>query len=275
MNTTTFKLPSGMLVTLRPMTVADENILANLRSRKRAISEKEIRKAFLSVIQSCIVSVEEPYPHNVVDETGTKMNMRNMLSGDVLYLMIALRVVSYPEGGRWLAQDVVCQGCNAKFSKYLELPDDLFVYELPEESRQRDFAQEPFETDVLGVKVKFVLETVATSDRMEKLVEQYPKRTSAAELCSRIKSVEGVGSGGLMDWLDNLLSHQADQLRAAMDAMDCGIENMAEIACDECGEMTEVAIPFGLDFFLPSIDPSTKRKRRRGRTQSGSSTPKS
>lgn len=267
MNTRSFKLPSGMLVTLRPMTVADENVLANLRSRRRAVSQKELRTAFLSVIERCIVSVDDAYPAGVVSEDGS-IRMRNMLSGDVLYLMICLRSVSYPDGDRWLVKDVICPGCSHKFSKHIYVPDDLFVYELPEESKQRDFAKEPFETDVLGVKVQFVLETVATSDRMEKLEEQYPKRQSAAELCSKIRSVEGVEKGGLMDWIDGLLSAQAQRLREVMDAADCGVENMAEVVCDECGEEIQIPIPFGLDFFLPSMDPSTQRKKRRGRMRS-------
>jgi hypothetical protein len=81
--------------------------------------------------------------------------------------------------------------------------------------------------------------------------------------------VEGVERREILDWLDGespkakwpgLGSEEAEQLRAAFDAEECGLDTTIRTECPKCGSETTAALPF--DRLLL---PGTAARRAMGR----------
>jgi hypothetical protein len=119
--------------------------------------------------------------------------------------------------------------------------------------------------------VFFSLATGGTEDLIERLNAQHPGREMTTTLRSQIMSVEGMEKRDILDWLDGesprskwpgLGSDDAEQLRAAFDAAECGVDTTIRTECPKCGAETAAELPF--DRLLL---PGTAARKSKGRTK--------
>lgn len=262
------QLPSGARVEFRALTMADENFLA---SAKKARKGRTLEQALEQALDRCTVQVVDPGPYRFLAEGG-RPDWHRMLSGDRVEAMLALRRLSYTNGHLYVVENVTC-ACGTVWDHEFDIDLDLDRKELPEESRRRMIAGEPMEATIADHAVQFVLQTGETEDLFDKLKRQKEGRKMAAGLRSRIVDVSGVERRDIMDWLDGnngsssrfagLTSDEAEELRAAFDEADCGVDTEVEAECPECSRFVRFALPFDAIFF-PGRKIRERKRARRG-----------
>ena len=286
----TFALPSGMRVTVKPMTVAEENILVHASRAK--LSELDMARAMMRVFEKTVVSVEGAIcPADVRTDDGG-VNVRKMCNGDLLHLMVLLRVVSYRNGDELTLREIECTSCkrpirNAK----IRIPDDLFVY-VPNGDdlaalREGVPRTVTLETRGGAAHVKIVPDTWKNQEKGYRLMEQHPDRASMCSIRARIGGIvlfdeEGnsvaVPDFEWADWIDGiggkypgLTVEEASELRSLIEDGDPAIDDHVLVHCP-CGADVEVRVPFDVNFMMVS---KPEKKSRRGRVSLGGSPPQS
>ena len=262
-------LPSGASVELRPLTIADENYMAQA---KRSRKGRSLDQALEQVLDRCTVRVADAGPYGFLTEGG-RADWHRMLSGDRVEAMFALRKLSYKEGNLYVVENVTCPACKNVWDHEFNVDEDMFHQPLSEESRERYQAGTPFEVTVDGRVVQFQLQDGSTEDLFDKMRKQKPDRRMAAGLRSRIKDVEGIERRDIMDWLDGangaskkfhgLTSADAEVLRDAFNAVDCGVDTEVEAECPECGRLVRFDLPFD-SMFAPGRSIRARKRERLG-----------
>jgi len=268
MHTETVKLPSRAVITIRKMSLNDQSNLASVMRSQRAKQDQVL----VDMVARCALGFEDTGPYPWAEESN-KIIWKDMLQGDFLAALIALRKFSYREGKEYEV-DLKCpdRSCNNRFQWKVDLDDDLYYQELPEESFEKIKNGEPFITEVDGKKVTFDLSYVRDNDMMEKLAKRFPGRDMAIMFRSRIKSVETVDPKDLMNWLDGegkgpyegLLADDAEDMRATFQKVDCGIDTEVEAECPRfsCGNVFTFDLPFA-GMLTPGRGAMRKKKLRR------------
>jgi len=248
-----FTLLSGLRVELKAMQVKDENKLASLKGKRK------VARAFDTLLESCCMGVLDPGPYPDID-AGKPLNWQNVLQGDRFKAMIFLRSISASDGSRY-EFNARC-ACGKRVDWEIDILKDLYEQRLPEESKVKLSSKEPFEVTVAGKKVHFHLSFGRDQHRLEKLMEQHPDQPSSCALETRIIDVEGIDRTKVLAWLDELTSGEAEELRAAFDAVDCGVDTDVEVECSDpsCQNTFVVTLPFE-EFFMKR--PSTRRRKQR------------
>jgi hypothetical protein len=260
MQTDHVKFPSGAVIELRAMTVKDENMLASTRASRR-------NEAMDRLLGRCTESVVDPGPYK---DLGEKPSWTDMLMGDRLWGLIALRKISYKDGDEF-AFMTQCPECRKKFEWELNLSKDLYVQELPEDSAKRFKESVPFETTICGKLIKFRLSTGRDEARFSKLKDRHKGgRDSSLSMDIRIIDVEGVERRKVIDWLETLSTGEAEEIREAFDDVDCGVDTDIEVECVGCDLEYEVPLPFDRLFML-SRGARMKMKRRQAADQAADS----
>jgi hypothetical protein len=265
MRTDSVILPSGAVVELRSVSIADENRLAQAnKSRKKGAPN-----GLVEVLNRCTIRVVEPGPYPFLQAEG-RPDWDKMLRGDFWWSLLELRALSYKDGEKFEMM-FRCRGetCRHKWEEQIEIRKDLPMVPLSEEGRERVRAGRPFETVLDDRKVFFDLSTGGTEDLIERINTQHPGREMSVNLRACIRDVEGVERREILDWLDGespkakwpgLGSEEAEQLRAAFDAEECGLDTTIRTECPKCGSETTAALPF--DRLLL---PGTAARRAMGR----------
>lgn len=261
-------LPSGAVAEFRPLTIADENFMADA---KRSRKGRALDMALEQILDRCTVRVVSPGPYRFLSENG-RPDWHRMLTGDRVEAMFALRKISYAEGYLYVVENVTC-ACGHAWDHEFDIDEDLLHQPLAEESQRKYAAGEPFAVEVGGCDVSFVLQSGETEDLYDKMRRNKPARKMAAGLRSRIVDVSGIERRDIMDWLDGdngvskrfpgLSSNDAEELRAAFDAVDCGVDTEVEAQCPECSRLVRFALPFD-SIFVPGRKIRARKRARRG-----------
>jgi len=271
MRTEIVQLPSGASVTLRKISMKEENHLTGaIRSKRR-----KQNKVLVDVVDACCLGFEETGPYTWARK-GNKVDWQKMLNGDFIAAMIGLRKLSYREGVNYTV-DVKCtnRACNNRFQHTVNLDKDLFYQQLPQESFDKLMEDEPFTVEIQGKKVHFKLNYVADETFQEKLEKKFPGRGMSTLFRSRISKIEGVKPRDWMNWLDGetegkkkgpyegLDSDDAEDLRLAFFKVDCGVDTEVEAECPRgsCGEVFTFELPFA-GMLSPGRASDEKRRRR-------------
>lgn len=275
MRTEIVKLPSGASVTLRQISLKEENYLAGALRSRRAKQDRVL----VDVVSRCCEGFDDPGPYPW-GAPGGNVKWDDMLQGDFLAAMIALRKISYREGSEYEVE-LTCpsRACNHRFSWKVDLDTDLYYQDLPEESAQRMKDGDSFVAEIQGKKVHFNLGYVRDSAFQEKLDKRFPGRDMATMFRSRIVTVDGVDSKDLMNWLDGegkgpydgLAADDAEDLREAFYEADCGVDTEVEAECTRavCGNVFTFDLPFDGMFSPGRAAARRKRRRRRGEPDAG------
>lgn len=252
----------------------EANLLANRKEQKKG-------DVFDRVLSSCWLETIDPGPYEV-GEDG-RIPWAKVLQCDRFYTLVCIRIATY---GPQFAFEVQCGrtsrttggGCDEKIEWELNLLEDLDVYDLPEESREKIAKGENvFEAMMGDRRVTFQLLTGELERKLSKKVQGNEDQQVTMALAQRIIEIEGVDRRKRLEFLDDHDFDQQVELLEELEEADGGVESRIEIQCPrpECKVIQEVALPFGGDaFWTPrkrGKASSRKRKPRTARTMSGKS----
>jgi hypothetical protein len=248
MRTESVILPSGAAFELRALTLSDENYLTDAGKRRKKGSNP-----LVEIVGRCTLQVVDPGPYPFLRE-GEVPKWGKLLRGDFWWALLELRAMSYREGDTF---DMMfhCAGrtCTNRWEERIKLREDLLMIQLSKSSAELLRSNTPHETAIDDRKVTFRLPTCDSEDEIERMREKFPGRGMACNLRSFILDVEGVERREIMDWLDGqgarskwpgLTSADAEDLRAAFDAEDCGVDTTVHSECPRCGADTAQDLPF-------------------------------
>jgi len=269
----TVKLESGVVLAMRQLTLADENFMAEAKKQRRG---NALTRAMQEVLERCTAEVVDPGPYQFLDAHG-KADWHRMCAGDRIKAMLELRKLSYTDGEVYTVENVTCP-CSYVWDHDFNIDEDLTYQPLSEESAELLREGKPFEVKIDNRLVQFRLQSGETEELFDKLKRQKPGRKMAAGLRSRIVGVEGLEARDIMDWLDGnngqsekypgLSSDDAEQLRDAFDAADCGVDTEVEAECPDCGRFVRFDLPFD-GILLPGKKIRERKRARRGMVSSG------
>lgn len=248
------KLPSGMIIEVRGLTVRDGRWLTN--------DDPQIS---VPLLENCCVGVVDPGPYDFTD----KVDWNKALEGDRFYALIAIREASYP-GDPYSLQ----LGCGSRTCKGKRFGWDINLAELLDKKTQ--WLSDPdaalfkagnrFEAILPCVKPErkfaFKLKTGGDTTRTRKIIElkkngskqQKESLNSMAEVvASYIVSIEGVESkrAAILDFLEGCPLGTVDRLLPLIQSHDCGVDTTVQARCPNCGSEVRVELPFDAGFIMP------------------------
>jgi hypothetical protein len=230
--------PSNGIVSLRPMTGEEEQILATPRFVKKG-------QAINMIFQKCL-----------------KENFRteNLLTIDRTYLLIYLRGISY---GPSYDVEIKCPECETKFSTSIDL-NSLYVEYTPD-----DFGPEL--RDVLPTsKLPFSYRLSSGKDEQE-IQDHRDRRIKAfgdngvddtliyrtAQLLNDIDGI--VNKNELQILLKNLPINDVSYIRNMINEPPFGVNTDVDIVCPSCLAEFNIDLPLEANFFFP--------RRKKAKTQ--------
>lgn len=234
------KCPSGLRLSVRGMKGKELKFLQDRQAQRNGTYLDKIFGA-------CVEDVIDGGPYNV--EPGKAINFDNVLIGDRLYILLAIRSETFGPDYEFQVQ---CGSCKNKFQWSLNLLDDLPVKPLEPEDAAAFTANEDMTAVVNGKVVKFGLST----GKDEKAAAQHRTVDNAlvTMLARKIRSIEGVQL--VRPYLEDLGLSDLLAMQEEFQRRDCGVETTIEVECPECTETSEVELPLGKAFWLPG--PKTK-----------------
>lgn len=229
--------PSNGIVSIRPMTGEEEQILATPRFVRKG-------QAINMIFEKCL-----------------RENFRadNLLTTDRTYLLIYLRGISY---GTNYDVEIKCPECEKKFSTSVDL-SSLYVEPCPD-----DYG--PALQDVLPTsKLPFAYRHSTGRDEQE-ITEHRDRRikafgdTSADDTLHYrtallLDHIDGITSKvELQMLLKNLPIADVNHIRGLINEPPFGVETDVEIVCPSCLQDFNIDLPLESNFFFP--------KRKKGKT---------
>jgi len=237
------KLPDGK-VRVRPLTTREEKLLISSRAEVR-------NKLIHTIVSDCIV-----------EEDRKKMPFNEYLVGDVIYLFIYIRSLTYgPEYMFFPA----CKYCGKPMRVEIRLPHELGIYKFTEDSK------EPFETMLPKSGKQVGLRLLRIGD--EKDIEKYAKtkrNDEQADFAYRIakhivqydgQEITDPSSPEFINRVESMHALDSEHIRETVIANDCGVDLQLDRECGECGRNVEIYFEMTVDFFRSQ---SAKVRRRRG-----------
>jgi len=236
-------LPEGK-VRVRPLTTREEKLLLSSRA--------EVRDRLIhQIVSDCII-----------EEDRKKLPFNDYLVGDVIYLFIFIRSLTY---GAEYTIFPTCRYCGKPMRMTLRLPHDLGIYRFTEGTK------EPFETTLPKSGKKVGLRLLRIGD--EKMIDAYAKKHRKENLpefgfrlAKHIVSIDGEEitdpeSPDVINMVESLHALDSEHIREAVIDNDCGVDMQLEYECPECGRPNEPYFEMTVDFFRSE---SAKVRRRRG-----------
>lgn len=255
----TIPLPSGLVGEVHKIRGID---MAEIAEEAESGSSSG---GFDRIIGRCWVSVVDPGPYSFVRAGDTAVDWKRVLKGDMLATLVHLRRISMRDGDDF-EFDVKCEECGKRIAWTVPL-SKVPVHTLPAASRERVAKGELFDVDIMrdgvATPARFALATLGQEDGVHRLMKAMKRSTLTPvdALAAQIVSISGVANDPKSRWrfLAELSWGELDELRAKIDAHDCGYDTAIEIVCPErdCRWEQTVNLPFlNRRFFLP------KRKRQ-------------
>lgn len=217
-----FLFPGRWEGRIREMTTADEDLLL----RRRPGREWENMNQLL---QNCLQEQKD-----VLD----------LLIGDRLFLMYAIRKVTYGDG---YAFGVTCSSCGERY-EWEENIADLPVRYLSDPTYADPKHIFEFRLPRSGKLVKWRLGRGRDELRLRDLQREHRDNLMTALLYTRIAEIEGEKTVTLQA-IASLPASDAAALRAEIEAQECGLETTITVECPACGMREEIALPLDPSFF--------------------------
>ena len=230
--------PSNGVVSLRPMTGEEEQILATPRFVKKG-------QAINMIFQKCLKEGYRP------DE---------LLTIDRTYLLIYLRGISY---GPSYDVEIKCPECETKFATSIDL-NNLYVEYAPDEFG-------PELRDVLPTS-KLPFSYRLSTGRDEQEIQDHRDRRIKAfgdngvddtliyRTAQLLNDIDGITSKAeLQILLKNLPINDVSYIRNLVNEPPFGVDTNVEIVCPSCLAEFSIELPLEANFFFP--------KRKKAKTQ--------
>lgn len=243
----TIVLPSGLAGTIRGLKVQEANTLANAMEQKRGTA---LDNVYASVWQATTDLGPYASVEGAVDQKTGKVNWGKALACDRFVLMLKVRSETY---GPEYAFKCRCSvpSCGERFEWELSL-DDLPAKPLPPLSIEA-FKNGNRLAGALsdGREFWFSLQTGDGEKKAEQLLKQNRARQLTAALAARIIEIHGVAGGDKLRFIDDMDMGEANSVLATLDEADGGVESDIEVQCPACGDVQEMSLPFGKEFWVP------------------------
>lgn len=219
--------PSGLVVELRKLKVAEANILADKQAQQKGATLDQLLAAVW-------VATHDVGPYTFKD----KPIWEDVLSGDRFYAQMMVRIATH---GRDYDFRLPCSVCKSVIDWSVNL-DDLPLKQLKPEDAETFKAGNKFvDIGPDGKQVHFHLMTGKHEKKAQQILKSNRATRITASLLSRIDEVEGVKDRPT--YLNDLDFTAALDLVDMLDSHDCGIETEFLVVCDECGAESDVNLP--------------------------------
>jgi hypothetical protein len=234
--------PTNGMLNIRPMTGAEEKILATPRFVKKG-------QVVNMIFKNCMME---------------KYNPEDLLTLDRTYLLIYLRGISYSPD---YEVQIRCNDCQTNFNTTINL-DTLYNDYCPD-----DFDQESL-VDVLpvtGYKITYRLSTgrdeTLISERKERRVRMWGDNADddtllfrASLLIEHLENSKGEilsGQGNILSILEKLHIRDVAYIRNLLSNPPFGVDTKISLVCPSCAHEFIAELPLESNFFFPV----TKKKR--------------
>jgi hypothetical protein len=237
-------LPEGK-VRVRPLTTREEKLLLSSRAEVR-------NKLIHTIVSDCII-----------EEDRKKLPFADYLVGDVIYLFIFIRSLTYgPEYTFFPA----CRYCGKPMRVEVMMPHQLGIYIFPDDHK------EPFETTLpkSGTSVGLRLLRIRDARAIDKYVKKQRGKDEQVEYAYRIArhlvskdglDIQDPESREVIDFVESMHALDSEHIRETVIDNDCGVDMQLDEICPECDRPNEIYFEMTPDFFRSQ---SAKVRRRRG-----------
>lgn len=222
-------IPGGK-VELRPMTTAEERILAGSKGSNSL-------NIFDKLISRCMVS--------------PKINPDQLLITDRFFLFMVIRVITY---GPHYGFNIKCPNCSLNFKHQVNILTDLKITSLDEE------AKEPLEVKLpkSGKTVKLrllrgfdekAIQDYENSQLRNNLIEGDP--AYVFRMARHVVQVdqEEMSFMQVLGFLENLHGADSSTIKDALDKYDSGIDPTVNTNCPKCSTEVALSLPLNAEFF--------------------------
>ena len=183
---------------------------------------------------------------------GLNIPFNDLLLNDKLFLLFAVRIVSYGSGFEF---NLRCPKCTAMNRYEVDLSKDLVIRILTPEDTEPFFVDLP----IAGVKLGLRYLRIADELEIERFVKQHLISKSGGDvaysyrLARLIVSMDDqpVAPLAAMQFVDGLYSRDSYAISDALADADFGVNLRIEKPCGRCGAVIEELFPFSADFFRP------------------------
>lgn len=222
--------PSNGIVSIRPMTGEEEQILATQRFVKKG-------QAVNMIFQKCLREKYKPELLLTIDRT---------------YLLIYLRGISYSPN---YDVEVKCPECDKKFATSIDL-NSMFVESCPDDygpelSDVLPTTQLPF-----SYRLSTGRDEQLITDHRDRRIKQFGDNSADDTLIYRtamlLDHIDGIeNKGELQILLKNLPISDVSHIRNCINEPPFGVDTNVEINCPSCLQDFEVDLPLEASFFFP------------------------
>jgi len=213
-------------ITIRPMSLVDEEILTNQGYIKNGT-------VFIKLLENCVVN---------------NIDVSKLSPYDVFYLLYSLRKITYGEDYRF---DITCE-CGKKYETTIDI-SEVEWQELTKEDNVKSVVT--LKLPVSKFTVTIEMSTLGNESESYKLAKKY---SDAGEVVLnyivRTREVlddkgEPINPDDYADFFEALPGKDRAQISKAFEKIDNLEIPKAKVVCPKCGKEEEVAIPFNKEFF--------------------------
>ena len=213
-------------ITIRPMSLADEEILGNKTYSKNGT-------IFSKLLDSCIVN---------------NVNVKKLIPYDVFYLLYYLRKITYGEDYKF---ETTCQECGKKYEKTIDISE-------VEWEEIEDKAVRGIKTIKLPVS-KFTLTieapTLGNEEEVVKISKKFEDSSDTIlNYVVRTREIlddngEPVNPDDYADFFEALPGKDRAEITKAFEKIEDLTVPVVKMTCPKCSAEDEASIPFTKDFF--------------------------
>jgi len=270
-------------VTMRQPTIEDQFAF-------RAALNSGLSDATTKILNTCTVSAEDPGPWLAKadaddNDPACGVDWARVTSGIRMRALFALKINSKKKG-HLIDVDMLCPECekeDAGFTAVVDarpIPDGELLWYEPEDINavvEAIVTNSPLMSSVGGVEIGIkppsgTLE--ASAERFMKnarkpkvSLDEIKNQASLYGMALRLASVDGVHVNDHQRWVKQLTEDDYDELEAATDATDWGVELTFEATCPR-GHLLAGEVPFVYLFGRPNTAMKALRQRQRKRAHS-------
>jgi len=224
--------PANGVVSIRPMTGEEEQILATPRFVKRG-------QAINMIFEKCI-------------KEGKQFRTENLLTVDRTYLLIYLRGISYTPK---YEVEIKCSECESKFSHTIDL-STMLVDQCPDEYGPN--LQDVLPTTKLPFSYRLSTgkDEQEITDHRERRVKAFGDSATDDTLTFRtaslLQDIDGISNKNeLQILLKNLPINDVSYIRNCINEPPFGVDTNISIICPSCYAEFDIDLPLEASFFFP------------------------
>jgi len=213
-------------ITIKPMSLADEAILANQSYAKNG-------STFAKLLDSCVVN---------------DFDVRKLIPYDVFYLLYTLRKITYGEDYKF---EVKCPECGRKFEKEVDITKVEWETLENEDLKPVNTIKLPVSKYTVSIEVP----TLGNEESVMKLSRKFEDYDDVIKnyIVRTTEILDEDGDPISPDDYGDFFEALPGKDRAAISKVFDEIEKLpiptVKITCPKCGDEREISIPFDKDFF--------------------------